>query len=142
MNLATPARVRKRLATDKGTIEIYFLSPEVVLQRATGQADLAHAQAIATTLQAAIDGGARIAIFDDFSALEGYTSEARIELTTWTRASLPKIASIHILVKSKIVSMGVAVANIALRNVNSYTDRAPFDAAIMRALDTPVSRHV
>lgn len=140
MNLATPARLRKRFATDKGTIEIYFLSPDVVLQRATGHAELAHAQAIAATLQAAIDAGQRIAIFDDFSGLEGYTSEARIELTTWTRAALPKIAAIHILVKSKIVSMGVAVANVALRNVNSYTDRVAFDAAIMRALDAKGTR--
>jgi hypothetical protein len=140
VNLATPARLKKRLATDKGTVEIYFLSPEVVLQRATGHAELPIAQTIATTLQAAIDGGARIAIFDDFSGLDGYTSDARIALTTWTRAALPHISSIHILVRSKIVSMGVAVANIALRNVNTYTDRVAFDAAIVRALDASASR--
>lgn len=135
MNLATPARLRKRFATDKGTIEIYFLSADIVLQRATGLADRAHAEAIATTLQPAIDGGTRLAIFDDFSGLEGYTSQARIELTAWTRKNLPKIGSIHILVRSKLVSMGVAVANVALGNVNSYTDRKSFDAAIERALE-------
>ena len=36
--------------------------------------------------------------------------------------------------------MGVAVANVALRNVNSYTDRVAFDAAIMRALDAKGTR--
>lgn len=136
MNLATPARLKKRLATDKGTIEIYFLSPEVVLQTATGSAELAHAQAIASTLQAAIDAGKRIVIFDDFSGLEGYTSQARIELTAWTRKNLSKIGGIHILVQSKLVAMGVAVANIALGNVSSYTNRAAFEAAITRALAT------
>jgi hypothetical protein len=82
-----------------------------------------------------IGQGARPVIFNDWWDLSGYDSDARLKLTDWIFWIRGKIVGSHILVRSKIVSMGVSIANLALGGMLTvYTDRQEFTLAYHRAL--------
>jgi hypothetical protein len=49
--------------------------------------------------------GARLALFHDWEAMTGYDSNVRQNLTAWSLEHRTQIASINILVRSKIVAM-------------------------------------
>jgi len=84
-----------------------------------------------------------VRIFHDWEAVSGYDSEARVHLTRWT-LSAPReaLAECHVLVRSRLVAMGVSTAALALRvldvPLSSYSVRAEFEAkraaALARAL--------
>ncbi len=59
----------------------------------------------------------KIAVFYDFSEMPGYDSGLRVVWTQWLQAHLRSVAKIHIVVKSKMVAMGVSVANLALGGI-------------------------
>lgn len=68
--------------------------------------------------------------FHDWEAMTGYQSESRALLTDWGVRIRPQVEKVHILVRSRIVAMGVSVASLALRGMLvSYTQRAAFEAA-------------
>lgn len=68
--------------------------------------------------QVALAGAAvaqqKVRFFIDAEELQGYDSDARNLLTKWCVTHLGDLAEVHILSGVRIVSMGVAVANIAL----------------------------
>lgn len=75
----------------------------------------------------------KIAVFYDFGDMPGYDSGLRVSWTQWLKAHLGSIVRIHIVVRSKIVAMGVSVANLALGGViQTHTQRA---GAFERALE-------
>src|SRR5215472_17870922 len=75
------------------------------------------------------------AIFGDWYEMTGYDTDVRHELTKTVSKLRSRIASIYVLQRSKVVAMGIAVANLALGGwVRSTTSRAEFD----RELETRV----
>jgi len=136
VNAVHDLRPQEHLVTDKGELRILFLRRDLVVQRAAGTGSIEIAQRITQTLGAAMRRGERLHIFDDFSALDDYTSAARIELTAWTRAHLASIQSIHILTRSKLVAMGASVAN------DAYTSSGPFELARERVRANPLAPRV
>ena len=73
----------------------------------------------------------KIALFDDLEELEGYDSELRIGLTRWSREHRSVIVAFHILTKSRLVAMGVTVANLALGgSIRPHMQRKTFDVAL------------
>jgi hypothetical protein len=86
----------------------------------------------------AATGGARVHVFIDLERMPGYDSPLRIRCTEHFRARLDSFASFHIFVPSRVVAMGVAVANVALRGiVTVHATRPPFT----RALDNQLGLH-
>lgn len=80
--------------------------------------------------------GVKPTVFNDWWEMTGYDSEARIRLTEWTRSNLAlgKTWPSHVLMRSKIVAMGVTVANMALGGaLVVHSDRAVFDAELRAA---------
>lgn len=68
-----------------------------------------------------------IHLFIDAEHVTSYDSSFRTELTARVAGDRQRIASFHILVKSRLVSMGVSVANLALGGIISTTaDRRQF----------------
>lgn len=68
-----------------------------------------------------------IHLFIDAEHVTSYDSSFRTELTARVAGDRQRIASFHILVKSRLVSMGVSVANLALGGIISATaDRRQF----------------
>ena len=118
-----------------GVLEIWLAAPGVVVQRVSGHAGLKIAQAIVRFNDDLISRGVEPYMFDDWMELTGYTTEARQALTTWTRQRLPSIRGVHVLVKSKLVAMGVALSNTAIGgSIQSYSDRTEFEQALDEAI--------
>jgi hypothetical protein len=64
------------------------------------------------TLERAIAGGRAVG-FHDWEAMNTYDAECRKVLTEWTLRHRTRIEGWHILVRSKLVAMGVAAAALA-----------------------------
>jgi hypothetical protein len=77
---------------------------------------------------------APVSAFNDWLGMDGYDSEARIALTDFVFASRRQFDSIHILLRSKLVSMGVSVADLALGGmIQAYTEPQPWKEALYAA---------
>jgi hypothetical protein len=59
----------------------------------------------------------RVRIFFDFWDMPTYDSEMRIQWTNWLAKHRARLDEIHIVARSKLVAMGVSVANLALGGI-------------------------
>ncbi len=74
-------------------------------------------------------------LFADLGAMNNYDSGLRTELTAGFLPARERIASFPILLRSKLVAMGVSVANLALGGlVQTMDDRERFKKALDSAL--------
>lgn len=111
------------------------VTDDVVYEQVTGYLEKDVVGKITHPIDKLIGQGARPIIFNDWWELSGYDSDARLKLTDWIFWIRGKIVGSHILVRSKIVSMGVSIANLALGGMLTvYTDRQEFTLAYHRAL--------
>jgi len=123
-----------RLSSDAYVITITRPRPHVELLRAEGRASAEVADAILDHREKILSECGRIAIFDDLEHASGYDSNVRTRLTSWTSKHRPQITTFHILTGSRIVAMGVAVANVALGgSIKAHLKRADFEAALRQA---------
>lgn len=84
----------------------------------------------------------RLTILADFWTMPGYDSGFRLELTEWVAKHRPQMEPLHLVTRSQLVSMGAAVANIALGGlIQIHTLRASYDVVVRRlAASAPPSR--
>jgi hypothetical protein len=77
----------------------------------------------------------RMQLFYDLADMPSYDSSLRVLCVEWMRVNLGAIVSIDVLGRSKLVAMGVAVANIVLRDrITLYKEReGKYTEAIRRA---------
>jgi hypothetical protein len=69
--------------------------------------------------------------FWDLGELESYESGVRVESTRVLLQEWKNVLSVRVFARSQLVRMGVAVANLALRNrVETFSDRAEFEGAL------------
>ncbi|MDC3952901.1 hypothetical protein [Polyangium jinanense] len=112
--------------------ELLMTSPAhgVFFTRVSGHADLdcaLHVMRAFDRLAALTLGD--IEVFHDWEHVTGYDSIVRQEFVRWAQEH-PKQGEAHILVKSRIVAMGVSVANVALGGrLKAYADRPKFERA-------------
>ncbi|MDI3290747.1 hypothetical protein [Polyangium sp. 15x6] len=108
---------------------------DVVYEQVSGYLEKDIVSKITQPVDKQIGQGVKPIIFNDWWDLAGYDSDARLKLTDWIFWIRGKIVGSHILVRSKIVSMGVSIANLALGGMLTvYTDRQEFTLAYHRAL--------
>jgi hypothetical protein len=70
----------------------------------------------------------KLAVLADFWDMPTYDSGLRVELTKWgTTPERRGKFEIHVLSRSKLVTMGVTVASLALAGLTSYSARMDFD---------------
>ena len=73
----------------------------------------------------------------------GYDVDARIGLTRWTLENRRAFASVHFLLTSTIVRLGVQVANIALGGfMKAYSERTPFEHAFVQHAGVPLTEFI
>jgi hypothetical protein len=126
--------VTERWTDERGKLEISSPRPGMVLQRFEGHACAPMADAIISRLDAEIVSHGTIVVFDDWAEATGYDSEVRLKLTEWTGKHETQVRETHVLLRSKLIAMGMAVANLALGgHLRTYTSRTAFDAARVRA---------
>lgn len=82
--------------------------------------------------QTIIDNHGSLRGFHDWTAVMGYTNEARLVTTEWTVRNAGRLTEVHIALSSTIVRMAVAVANIGLRGKITIHDTLPSLAAAQR----------
>jgi hypothetical protein len=89
---------------------------------------------VARALDRLLQPRAWIDLFIDAEELVRYDSGVRVAMTEWVSENRSSLHSVHALVKSKIVAMGAAVANLALGGfVTIHRDRTSFERAIAAA---------
>lgn len=112
----------------------------VYVSVAKGHVVEAMAKDFITLLEAEMKLGiSNMSFFHDWWELTSYDQSARHRLTEWRQAA-PKgtTKDSNVLVRSKIVAMGVAASSIVLRmigvDMRAYSDRAEFERALRAAV--------
>lgn len=117
-------------------LSLYNPAPGVLYTRVMGHADLECVH----HLMRAFDRVAsltpdRVEAFHDWERISGYDAEVRPVYTRWSQGHPERIGALHILVRSRIVAMGITVANVALGGVmTAHNDRAEFEKVRAEAI--------
>jgi hypothetical protein len=118
------------LSTARGTLTIWPAPPSVLRTTFDGVMDTELMDALLSIGEAILREHGGLHVFHDWSGMTGYDSQSRIAITNWGLARLKQMRSVHVLHGSKLVAMGVAVANVALGGiVKVHQNRASFDRA-------------
>lgn len=114
--------------------ELRVISPTLTLDRVVGVIDDETAQAIAANHDAVFALGNRPHTFHDWTEVVGYSPSARKFLTDWLHASRGRLSSVHILFSSRLLAMGISLANLVLGGfIQAYGDRERFGNAMRKA---------
>jgi hypothetical protein len=124
----------QRWTTPTGSLEMWYPAPRLVADRIVGHLDLELARHFTSRLTIKMAQGP-LQVFSNWEQMEGYDSNVRVELTTWALQHRRDFASIHVLVRSKLVAMGISVANVALGGLmRPHTRRVDYEAAYSGAV--------
>lgn len=130
-----------RFFDEKGSAILRRPAPHVEYLIASGYARAEAANHIIAQRKRILEECGKIALFDDLENLEGYDSTVRLKLTTWSRENRSKIVAFHILTRSRIVAMGVTVANLALGgSIRPHLDRRSFEEALEEQIGASPAR--
>lgn len=119
-----------------GEIRAWSPCDAVFVTKVTGHMDIV----LATSLIGALDKWVRRRVrdlhcFHDWAFMDNYDLSARIALTTWTFDHRARFREAHLLVRSKIVELGVEAANLAMgRFMTTHRERAGYDRALQLTL--------
>ena len=73
--------------------------------------------------------------FGDYSAMTRYDGNTRVVLSEFTAKHKNSLRTVAILVQSKIVAMGVSVANLATGGkIEAFSNRDKFESALQKAV--------
>jgi hypothetical protein len=121
----------KRIAGPKGEALITFPEPWIFVGRIEGRytVDMVgpYIEHMATVL-----GGGDAVYFHDWEKMDGYDSKCRKDMTDWVMKHQEAITHNHVMVRSKLVAMGVSTANLLLggSRITSHTARSSFERAL------------
>lgn len=112
----------------RGELRCEEPAPGVLLITARGHIAAEGIAAVIAWRNEAVRRCGQVDLFDNAYEVNGYDSAVRTRATEWSAANRAAIRSQHILLRSKIVAMGVSLANIALGGrVAVYTMPNGFD---------------
>lgn len=104
-------------------------SPPVFLNVYSGHAQLEFIEPLQRVFSAALASGhPRLTVFIDATDLRSYDPEYRQQWVAWIDKHRGQVAALHVLVRSKIVEMGINLARVVLGPMmHAYSDRAEFE---------------
>jgi hypothetical protein len=112
-----------------------MVTPTILMQtiyRDYADTDLANKLVVA--MEELVRGAEGFHFFSDVADLTGYDSGYRIAMTQWLLRHKAQVLSIHLIVGSKLIAMGLSVVSMALGGtvkVRSYTAAQAFEAAML-----------
>lgn len=111
----------------RGHMRVRFVSrataPNIVVSQITNHATLGMAERYTSLLDGEVLRG-KLEIFHDWSGMTGYDPDARKLLTDWNVRHGTDVVQVHLLVRSKVIAMGVSVSSlIAGRDFAAYSER-------------------
>jgi hypothetical protein len=128
------APARQEWSNDRGGVSVELRSPAVVLASLRGHADANMGMELAAALDEHLDSPLVRHVFFEAEDLIGYHSNIRTEPTKVLLAHRKRI-TIHVLARSKLVQMGLAVVNVAFQGeVRGYKERGEFLRELNAAL--------
>jgi len=111
-------------------VAIWLPAPTLLVVRLSGHGEAQFARPILEAFDK-LEKSSAAHLFFDAEELDNYESSLRVELTGRLFPERARLTSFHVLVRSKLVAMGVSVANLALGGiVNSTSDRKRFKARL------------
>jgi hypothetical protein len=109
---------------------IWAPASEIVLVQLSGFGEEAYAEHVIEAIDRPLERGARLKLFLDMEGMTNYDSALRTKLTTRLLQCRDQIDAMVVLARSRIVTMGVSVANLALGGIISvHEDRLEFARA-------------
>jgi hypothetical protein len=120
--------------TARWSLRLENPAPSIVHTRGEGHADLACVKEFWDYFESVARTQSPIENFHDWANLAGYDAEVRQRYTQWARAHRAEIKAATILVSSRLVAMGVTVANLALGHLTAHHDRGKFERALEEAV--------
>lgn len=121
--------------TPTGSLELFTPGPKLVLSVAKGHLEEQYIPMV-RKIDELIARDGEVTIFHDWLEVTGYETRVRTEWTKWSSGQADGVESTHILVRSRIVAMGVRTAALALALVgsrlNSYTEPEAFDEQLIK----------
>ncbi len=108
-----------------GLIQIWNRG-SILCVRVVGHAEQPVADAFVRRANETVARHGRVVTFHDWSSVDGYDRDAKDGLLSWTRDAGERNPSVHMLFRSKLISMAVSVASIALRNLHGFNDPQRF----------------
>lgn len=128
---------RDEVATPTGTARLWALSPTVYVSSVTGHMVHAHADLFERFAeQRLLRARGKLNVFHDWMGMTGYESRCRQRLTSWSLAHLDDFDEVHLAQRSKLVAMGVQVANIVLKGkIRTHSSLARLESELRRVLE-------
>jgi len=125
-----PPEVLEQYNSGKGESLVTAPKPDIVLMKVIGHLDKVMGRRTLDIVDKLVPQHRVFYLFCDWAEMNGYDSEIRNMYTQWVASNRSRL-KVHILVSSKLVSMGVSVANLALGgSLIGYTNRPAFEAAL------------
>ena len=123
-------------ASGAGRVVIRWPAEHVIVYVESGFLSAPFADVINEVLDEFVAKAQRpIHVFVDGWDLEGYDSEIRVGASRWLEKNRDRVAKQHMLVRSRLTRMGLAVASLMLGGLlQGYTDRNTFEAALRETM--------
>jgi len=117
--------------TSRGSLGIWLPAPRLLVSRIAGHGEGEFVSPIIEAFEQTLAAEGPVKLYFEVAKMNNYDSLLRTRLTARFGQSRPRVGTIAVLVSSRIVAMGVSVANLALGGlVTSYAARAPFSEAL------------
>jgi len=123
-------------STASGTLRAWALAPNVFATQGHGHMTDEHCAFIEDYGEARIrEHDGKLYVFHDWMELTGYDTKTRLRLTAWAVAHRNAYEEVHIAARSRIIAMGVQVANIALGGfMRAHNGIAALEVELARVL--------
>lgn len=126
----------REVRTERGCARVWVIAPTLYVTMTTGYMEEAHADLLESYgLERIRKAPGKLTVFHDWFDMTGYESRCRQRLTSWSLARRQHFEEVHLGVRSKLVAMGVQVANLALGGlITAHTDRTKLEHELRRVL--------
>jgi hypothetical protein len=123
-------------STASGALRGWVLAPNVFVTQGEGHMTDEHRLFIEAYGEERIRRySGKLYVFHDWRELTGYDSMTRVRLTAWSVAHRHAYQEVHLAVRSRIIAMGVQVANVALGGVmRAHSGIVTLEVELARAI--------
>ncbi len=133
-----PSAPSETWESDRGRLVITQPVFGVIVFTYFGHATVPMVTFIEQSVDLVLAKGSKPDLFIDLDAIDGYDSAYRRAISEWGARNYRRFGEVRVLVRSRIVAMGIAVSNLTAANkLQPTTKRQEFQAAI----DAAIARH-
>lgn len=132
--MLVPPQDAARIETERGSISYWELAPRVYMTEVRGFMTREMSQLIIERAEPLYAKPGRVYGVHNWLAMDNYESVCRVELTSWVLGHRER-SKLHIGLRSRMVAMGVAVANLALGSlIQVHNEPKQLEAALISVL--------